>query len=357
MTDRILCVDDDPEVLAGMQRVLRKQFDADTAVGGQEGLAAIGRNGPYAVVVSDYRMPGMDGIEFLSRVREISPDTVRLMLTGHAHLDVTMAAVNEGNIFRFLTKPVQADELAKALEAAVRQYRLITAERELLEKTLHGSIKLLTDVLALVNPLAFSQASRLKRYVRCIATELGLQDVWQFELAAMLSQIGCVTLPHETLEKLYSGQELSVAEANAFAAHPAAGRDLLANIPRLEPVAQMIARQQDPINRNAALGNPPSRDRVALGAQILKVALAFDQLVAHGASPRAALAQIRKRSEDCEPAMITALEKLELSPVSTEARCVKLNELTIGMILNQDVHARNGLLLVTKGQEVTFPVL
>jgi len=302
-------------------------------------------------------MPGMNGTDFLARVRAASPDTVRVMLTGHADMQTAIAAVNEGNIFRFLTKPVEADTFVKALEAAVTQYRLVTGERELLEKTLHGSIKLLTDVLALVNPLAFSQASRLKRYVRCMATELHLQDVWEFELAAMLSQIGCIVLPLETLEKHYSSQELSGDEAKAFAAHPAVAHDLLANIPRLESVAQMVARQQGPQFGDGIGQQSPEPDRISLGAQMLRAALDFDQLLAHGASPGAAILEMRKQFAEIAPGLLAALEKLEQGPSGAQAKCVRLKELIIGMVLNQDVRARNGLLLVTKGQEVTFPVL
>ena len=136
MSDKVLFVDDDANILNAYTRQLRKQFRIETAQGGEQGLAAVTDQGPYAVIISDLRMPGMDGIQFLSRVREIAPDSVRMMLTGHADLEVTTEAVNEGNIFRFLTKPCNSEVLAKAIAAGIEQYRLVIAERELLEKTL-----------------------------------------------------------------------------------------------------------------------------------------------------------------------------------------------------------------------------
>jgi DNA-binding NtrC family response regulator len=131
---RILFVDDEPAFLYGYKLMLRQEFEVDTAVGGEQGLASIHDHGPYAVVVSDMRMPGMNGLEFLTRVRRVSPDTVRMMLTAHTDINTAMEAVNEGNIFRFLTKPCERDVLGKAITAGLVQYRLVTAEKELLEK-------------------------------------------------------------------------------------------------------------------------------------------------------------------------------------------------------------------------------
>ncbi|MFH1417727.1 MAG: response regulator, partial [Planctomycetota bacterium] len=136
MSKKILCVDDDPNILNAYRRGLRRLFEIETAEGGAEGLEAIASQGPFAVVVSDMRMPGMDGIQFLTAVKKRAPESVRIMLTGNADQQTAMDAVNEGSIFRFLTKPCPPEHLAKALTAGIEQYRLITAEKELLGKTL-----------------------------------------------------------------------------------------------------------------------------------------------------------------------------------------------------------------------------
>jgi DNA-binding NtrC family response regulator len=161
MTERILCVDDEPHILEAFQRQFRKQFAIETAVGGERALAAIAEHGPFAVVVSDLRMPDMDGIRLLNTIRERTPETVRILLTGHADLQAAIEAVNEGHVFRFLTKPCPSKTLAKALEAGLAQYRLITAEKALLEQTVSGSLKALSEVLGLVNPEAFGRSSRI----------------------------------------------------------------------------------------------------------------------------------------------------------------------------------------------------
>ena len=148
---------------------------------------------PVDLVISDMRMPAMDGATFLKYARTGAPDTVRVLLTGQADMDSAIAAVNEGNIFRFLTKPCPIDVLLTALKACVEQHRLVTAERVLLEETLRGSVKMLTEVLSLVSPTAFGRAARLQQRVAAIAAQMGIRDRWHIEVAAMVSQIGPVT--------------------------------------------------------------------------------------------------------------------------------------------------------------------
>ncbi len=123
MTGKVLFVDDEPLVLDALRRMLRDKFHTYTADSGEKGLAAIEENGPFAVVISDMRMPGMNGAEFLARIRKDAPDTVRMLLTGFTDLDAAIAAVNEGNIFRFLTKPCKKDELVGAINLGLTQYR------------------------------------------------------------------------------------------------------------------------------------------------------------------------------------------------------------------------------------------
>ena len=358
MSEQILFVDDDANLLAGIKRRLRKQFDLNLAQGGEEGLQLIKNQGPFAVVVADMRMPGMDGVEFLSEVKERSPDSVRIMLTGNADLQTAISAVNEGNIFRFLTKPCPLEMIVTALTAGIAQYRLVTAERELLEKTLRGTIKILTDILSMVNPAAFSRATSLRRYVRHITIYLRLSQAWQYEVAALLSQIGCVTLPHDTLDKVYAQAKLTNEEQQMFAGHPAVGYNLLANIPRLEPIAQMIAQQQKPFKEYLPLAELAEEERtVAQGAQILKVALNFDQLVVSGMSNKQSLSVLRAQPKEYSPEVVATLANLQMEEVGQVVKMVRVRDLNTRMIADDDIKAQNGLLLVPKGQEITYPVL
>jgi len=353
MTKRILCVDDDPNVLRAYRRALRKRFELDCAEGPEEALEAVTRHGPYAVVVSDMRMPGMNGVELLAEVRRRAPHTVRMMLTGNTDLDTALQAVNEGHIFRFLTKPCAPDDFAKALEAGLEQYRLITAEKELLSKTLSGSIKVLTDVLALVNPTAFGRATRVRRLVGQLCRQLGVEQGWMVEIAAMLSQLGCVAVPAEILEKIYRGEPLSPSEAEAFASHPGLARELIQNIPRLERVAEIVAYQEKRFDGGGFPEDGPAAEAIPLGSRILKLALDFDTLTAAGNPPEMALAQLNDRDGWYDPDVLAALAAVLEVPEIYVIRTVRVNELRDGLILADDVRSIHGTLLCAKGQEVT----
>jgi DNA-binding NtrC family response regulator len=220
MAEKILLVDDDSLILEGYRRSLSREFLMETALGAEQALKLATDNGPFAVVVSDMRMPGMDGVQLLSRIKSMSPDTIRVMLTGNAEIETAISAINEGSIFRFLTKPCSKEMMAKTLTAAMVQYRLVTAEKQLLEQTLTSSVQVLTEVLSLVNPAAFSRAERARRYIHHVVTVMKLGNPWQYEVAAMMSQLGCVTLPAETIDAVYRGDKLLPNEQAQYDAHP-----------------------------------------------------------------------------------------------------------------------------------------
>jgi len=134
MGDKILFVDDEPAVLDGIRRMLHRDYEVDTAVDGATGLASVQAFGPYSIVVSDMRMPTMNGAQFLARVRQRAPDTVRMLLTGYTDIGAAIDAVNEANIFRFLTKPCEKEVLISAIKIGLDQYHAITAEKKLAEK-------------------------------------------------------------------------------------------------------------------------------------------------------------------------------------------------------------------------------
>jgi len=134
MKDKILLVDDEPKVLAAIKRQLRKEFQFETALSGEEALKIIDEKGPFAVVVSDYHMPGMNGIDFLCRVKSVDPDTVRMMLTGSADMSTAIQAVNEGSIFQFHPKPCPAETLGKAIKSGIDKYRATTNSQSEMKK-------------------------------------------------------------------------------------------------------------------------------------------------------------------------------------------------------------------------------
>jgi response regulator RpfG family c-di-GMP phosphodiesterase len=301
----------------------------------------------------------MNGIEFLSEVRAGNTDTVRMMLTGNADMQTAIDAVNEGNIFRFLTKPCPQEIMVRALEAGLEQYRLITAEHELLEKTLMGSLKMLSEILSLVNPLAFSRATRVRRLVQHIGEQRNSPPGWwQYEVGALLSQIGCVTLTADLLDKVYARVPLTEEEQKVYANHPIVAQNLLGKIPRLEPISQMVLDQQKPYYLYPSLPTLEEKERnIAFGGQILKVVLDFDQMVINGMSKQDALAKLRQHPEEYNPELVFQLSSFHLDEVGEMVKMVRMKDLKTGMIADSDIRSQNGLLLVPKGQEITYPVL
>jgi len=352
MDARILCVDDEPNVAQAFQRQLR-QFSIVAATGGELGLKAISEGPPFSVVVSDFRMPGMNGVQFLAKVRELSPDTVRIMLTGQAELSAAADAVNEGNVFRFLLKPCPSAKLAMALDAALAQHRLVISERELLEQTLKGAIELLSEILGMVNPEAFGRAHRMRWYMRHLSVALKLADQWQYEVAAMLSQVGCIAVPQEILDKIHLGQPVTDGERAIYASQFQIGPDLIARIPRLGIIAEMV-RHQRRANRSASGAQTP--ELVAMGSEMLRLAADFDEAITKGASYASAITRLRAGGQ-YDPALVAALETLAEMESETEIRAVRIRDLKAGMRINADVHSKKGLLLLGKGQEITPAVI
>jgi len=356
MTDKILLVDDDPNILYSYQRVLRQEFHVDIAFGGQTALTTIDRNGPYAVVLTDLRMPHMDGVELLTLVRNKCPDTVRMMLTGNADLEAAAKAINQGHIFRFLAKPCDNEPLRAALVAGLEQYRLIMEEKQLLEQTLRGTIQVLTEVLSVVSPAAFGRAMRIHRYVHHIVQALSLRSSWQIEIAAMLSQLGCVALPPEIIETVYAGGTLPQDQQLLYDQHPRIARDLLSSIARMEPVGWIVFHQDKPVPLQRDFADQDETDlRVAV--EILQSILAFDALLQKGLSRVEAANRVARQRKGLHRQVMEALVELEPETSDKELRRLQIAELIPGMIIEQEIRTQTGSLVATKGQEVTVALL
>jgi CheY-like chemotaxis protein len=355
MAEKILLVDDDNSILDGYRRSLGREFAMETALGGPQALQLAADNGPYAVVVSDMRMPGMDGIQLLSRIKALAPDTIRVMLTGNADMDTAINAINEGSIFRFLNKPCSKEVMAKTLTAALAQYRLVNAEKQLLEQTLSGSIQVLTEVLSLVNPAAFSRAERARRYIHHIVIAMNLGNPWQYEVAAMMSQLGCVTLAPETVEAVFNSEQLSPAEQTQYDAHPRVAYDLLSKIPRLEPIAWMIEHQDQPLPEPGP-GDFETAD-MRRGAGILRLVLAYERLIHKGVSRNEAAHTLSLQNKNFSPEFFDALVALDPNSEEGEIRKCRIELLSPGMIVQQEVRTKEGVLLISKGQEATPPLI
>jgi CheY-like chemotaxis protein len=348
---RVLCVDDEPRVLEGIALSLRRRYDVLTAHGGMAGLDVLTREPDVAVVLSDMRMPMMDGTQFLHQCRQIAPHTIRLILTGQTDLAAAIHAVNEGQIFRFLTKPCPPAVLLPVIDAAVEQHRLITAEHVLLEQTLHGAVKALGEVLALTSPASFGRATRVARSVATMAEALKQPERWTVEVAAMVSQLGFIALPGELAERVHLGQPLSEDETQQVLKVPYVAEKLLAHIPRLELVRKILTASVRPIRR-LPMGADAKAHQLMRAAQMLRIAIDFDDLQARGHTPAAAIGAMHAR-DGYDPQVLESLAaSVRSAEDSDEPQSMPLSGLQVGMVVAEDIRMVSGTLLVARGYEI-----
>lgn len=354
MSQRVLFVDDDPKILKGIARQFEDTLDLDIANGPEHALEQFDQGQTFAVVVSDMRMPNMSGVELLSAIRQRSPETVRIMLTGFADLESTIEAVNEGNIFRFLSKPCTHDVLKKAVEDGLKQYRLVHSEKELLEGTLHGSIKVLSEMLSLVNPLAFGRTSQVQRISLGIGQEMDYQRLWDLKIASMLFPLGCVTISEKSLESVLNGKAIPDGDEAAFASHAALASGMLKSIPRLEHVAEIVAYQDKGFDGSGLPQDGVHGEAIPLGGRILKLAADFEIKFKRCGDANVALEKIETGAGPYDPQVLSALKTaLHSGLCQACSRDVSIEDLEIGMILSADLRGLGGQLLVASGQEIT----
>jgi len=347
---RILLVDDEQRILDAMRRTLHGRYDVETTTSGEDGLRMLQESSagdrPFAVVVSDMKMPGMDGSEFLTRAREVLPDAVLMILSGQADLGSTITTVNNANLFRFLTKPVRSPDLWAALDAAQRQYELVVAERQLLQQTLAGAVEVLVDVLAMASPAAGRRTARVRTMVTECSERCGVQDDWRLPLAAALSQLGCIAVPTEVLETIEAGGQLADAERKMFEAHPVLAHRLISRIPRLEEIARWIA-EQTTIHRIEGDGPQPE------GAEaVFAACVAFMVELDAGEEARRVvqyLENTHRYSRRLLEGVHLSSHRLRAEGTLREVRAVSIHP---GMVLAEDVVTTTGMVLVRKGEEV-----
>jgi response regulator RpfG family c-di-GMP phosphodiesterase len=350
MNPRIICVDDEPRVLKGLRRRLGREFDLQIAEGGAEALSLMRSSEPFEVIVSDMRMPVMSGAQLLAQVRQEFPETVRVLLTGQSDLEDAIAAVNEGNIFRFLSKPCPPETLLPALRDAVEHNRLIRSERELLEGTVQGSVSLLSEILAIRDPAAAERGMRLKRHVGGLAEAMGIDRPWDIELAATLSEIGYSLIPSDIVERWHDGDTLTDGEEALLAQQPRVARDLVSRIPRLEVVADMLGQL-------APDALPAANPRVKLAVDVINAAMIYDRSIQSGMKEGAAVRQMRETRSDLAPEILKGLEHVAVAAGGYVVKELAVADLVSGVQLAADLYAKDDRLLLAEGTEVTHASL
>ncbi|WP_051306835.1 response regulator [Desulfomicrobium escambiense] len=353
----VLVVDDVAENIQILGDTLRNEYAVLAAKSGEKALETAARSLPDLILL-DVMMPDMDGFETCRRMKQNKAlkDIPVIFVTALTD------AVNEAKGFAvggvdYITKPVSPPIVRARVATHIRLRATETRLRDTLQKTLAGAVSLFMDLLILSNPVAYSRASRLKHYVKLMLPHLDRPGAWQFELAAMFSQVGCLSIPPDILQDIYAGRSVEDSDRVLFDLHPQAGCELVGRIPNLESVAAIIARQEDD-PCSCSEHEKGESETVALGACVLRTILAYDRLVTSGQDREMALGQLKANTGEYESEVVAALEKgLQTDEWSMKPRKVFASLLMPGYILQTDAVSSQGKLLLKAGTELSAPMI
>lgn len=362
MSQKVLFVDDDPRILSAFARRLRKDFDFHTATDGEEALKLLSQEGPFAVVISDQQMPGMRGIELLKEVMTRDPLTIRIMLTGNADRETAVASVNDSAVFRYLNKPCPVETIADTVREALAEYNKAVAEKELLEGTLAGSVKVLVDILAANDPHAFRQISSLRTAGRRLASHMKLAKAWNLDMAITLSTIGDVMLPPHLRAKMMDGEELDQVETDLVIQSPEVARKLLLNIPRMSDVADSIYYKDKAFDGSGFPGDGVKGTDIPLNARILHLLQNLIDTSEDGSPDAKSFQALEKNVHLFDPNLVAMAKKCFVDAPQKEEMTitrltVNVDALLPGDKVVDDVKTQAGDLALSAGTDLNEAVI
>ncbi len=394
MENTVLLVDDERNILNSLERALRRDgYRILTAENGEDGLVQIKGN-RVALVISDHRMPGMDGAEFLSKVKEASPETVRFMLTGFAELKAVVSAINRGEAARYLTKPWNDEELKAAAKEAVERFNLVEENRRLeavtrqqnaalkdlnanLEKKVEEKtkkirenffsfVKIFSNVMELYDHNVGGRSRRIAAMARRLSAKMGLDgsDGELIETAALLHNIGLIGLPREMIDR---DEDLLTTEERELLVHfPKVSQDLLSTVDTLRQAGVII---RGCMERFDGKGWPDGLkgEEIHIGSQIIAISAFYDRF-RHGAKRLApkeiVLKLMEEKGKAFDPVVADAFfgflgewldeeRAFESAIDGPEVMRYHITGIRAGMVLSQNLTTTKGRILVTKGTVMT----
>lgn len=395
LNDYIICVDDEKIVLDSLKSELNhtfsKMLNIEIAESGFEALELINEllsyNKNIPIIIADWQMPEMKGDEFLIQVHKLLPDTRKILLTGQVTPEGIGNVVNNAKLYRYMGKPWEPEDLDLTVTNAYKSYhrkqQLRLQQKELkrmyavlkqkvknnnfdcekrkkeveymLDQTLKASISALVYIMSSSHKLVYEKSLRMKELIKKIIPQFTLENVWEFEMASLLSQIGCIELDREIVERFFSGKELQSKELNVFKLHPMKGYDILKNIPRFENVAEGISY----MFLDSKLADHDFKDTIQPMkiAKILRIAHDFDQFKIAGVEENEIISRMVKFQDLYDIDLIKAISfiKSDTEAIKTDDSIISVNVsgLRVGMILAAEIRDSEGKIILRGGDEVS----
>jgi CheY-like chemotaxis protein len=343
----ILIVDDIPENLRLLAEMLqRANYSPRPVLSGAAAIKLLGRQ-TVDLILLDINMPEMDGYEvcsYLKRDPKLKHIPV-IFLSAAQDTSAKVQAFAAGGV-DYITKPFQFEEVQARVETHLRIRRLQIAERQLLDRTLGGTVQLLVDCLQVASPRAFGRSARLKRYMDFLAYHNHPKQRWMFRLAGSLAFIGCLALPDLLVERAFTRDDLDDIDRARFQRHANIGQRMLSEIPRLEVIADMLGKQYEESFIT------PDSTLAERGAQYLRISRQVDQRVLEGESLNVIVSNLIK-TEPHDASVLTVLQKLTLNQMIGDVMEARVEDLEPGMILVKSIQTIDGTLLLPKDQQLS----
>lgn len=404
----VLFVDDEPGILSSLKRLFRPYgYRIFTAEGGAQGLEVLARES-IDLVISDMRMPEMNGAQFLEKVREGWPETVRILLTGYAEISATIDAINKGQIYRYVSKPWEDIDITLVVKHALQQKRLerekqrleelthkqneelkdlnahleekvlartnalqetmqsLDVAHEKLKKSFITSVRVFSNLIEMRNPRKSGHSRRVADLARTLAQNMGMSavEVQDTFIAGLLLDIGKIGLPDRLQDKPFAN--LSFDERAEVVKYPVKGEMALMALEQLQGAAKLIRCHRE---RFDGTGYPEhlSGLSIPLGARILALAEDYDTALmgtefVRPVKPAQAQLMIQDgKAKHYDPAVLDAflngLHKVSAAAENSSELTLRFGQVKPGMVLSRDLITHSGEMLLSKGHVLNEQIL
>lgn len=346
LTYSILIVDDSEDNRLILEELTKSLgYEPLLATNGIEAQAKVQQTRP-SIILLDLNMPEMNGIEFLEWIKS-DPNLNKIPILMVSTVDETEDIVHclKLGAQDFIHKPFEVEILKSRILTALNRVISQKQEKELLEKTFVGSVKIFSDILTVLSPAIFGRSARIQRFAKLIAQELQYPNIWEIQLSALFSLIGTIALPSEILDKFSEGRVLSIDEQATFDSHPNIGAQLLSNIPRLEGIGTIIKNQNEAVAKNP--------NGIPTGSSILKAAIEFEAIHRKATNPVEFTTLLHSKEHLFDPILKQALVKVMLSEYSQAVKTLNVSQIKVGMLFASDVFTKADVKVFGQWQEIS----